>query len=223
MRRIQPSRGARRARGAGAPLKEPFMPYAFGIEPSKRALLMMDYQNAILETYLDDDTRVAVIGRAAKLIAAARRAGVPVIHVAVAFRSGHPEISARNRLFSALKRTGWLERGAPGTAIHAALAPADGEPVVIKHRVSAFSGSDLDMLLRSNGIESLMLAGITTSGVVLSTVRHAFDLDYDLTVVKDCCADADHGLHDTLFDKVIAQHAAVACAEQAAHALSPGT
>jgi isochorismate hydrolase len=62
---------------------------------------------------------------------------------------------------------------------------------VVKHRVSPFVGTDLETLLRANGIDTLVLAGVHTSGVVLSTVCHAVDLNYRLVVVRDCCADPD--------------------------------
>jgi nicotinamidase-related amidase len=68
----------------------------------------------------------------------------------------------------------------PATQVHDALEPRPDEPVVVKRRVSAFSGSDLDVLLRAAGADTLVLAGIATSGVVLSTLRQAADLDYRL-------------------------------------------
>jgi len=154
------------------------------------------------------------------MIAAARTARMLVIYVTVAFRPGHPEVSARNRLFTLLKQNGLFARGHVDTAIHPALAPAEDEPVVIKHRVGAFTGTDLEMLLRASGIETLVLAGITTAGVVLSTVRQAFDMDYRVVVAGDCCADPDLDVHQMLLDKVIAQHAEVVSAQRVIDALS---
>jgi nicotinamidase-related amidase len=91
----------------------------------------------------------------------------------------------------------------------AALEPGADEPVVLKRRVSAFSGSDLDVLLRAAGADSLVLAGIATSGVVLSTLRQAADLDYRLTVLSDACADGDAEVHRVLLDKVFPRQALV--------------
>ena len=82
-----------------------------------------------------------------------------------------------------------LVAGSEGAAIHPAAAAREGEPIVVKHRISPFVGTDMETLLRANGIDTLVLAGVHTSGVVLSTVRHAGDLDYRLVVVRDCCAD----------------------------------
>ncbi len=77
------------------------------------------------------------------------------------------------------------------TAIHPDVAPAENEVVIVKRRVGAFSFTELEMILRAQGIENLILTGVTTSRVVLSTVGQAFDLDYSLIVVNDYCADPD--------------------------------
>jgi nicotinamidase-related amidase len=83
------------------------------------------------------------------LIAVARGAGMMVIHVVVAFRPGHPEVSPRNPVFSALKANGMMVAGSEGVAIHPAAAPREAEPIVVKHRISPFVGADLEMLLRA--------------------------------------------------------------------------
>jgi nicotinamidase-related amidase len=81
--------------------------------------------------------------------------------------------------------------------------------IVSKRRVSAFTGSDLEVLLRARGIDSLVLAGIATSGVVLPALRRAADLDYRLTVLADGCLDADPGVHQVLMGKVFPRQAEV--------------
>lgn len=102
----------------------------------------------------------------------------------------------------------------PGSEIHPAVTPQDGEVVVVKHRVGAFAGTDLDMILRSNGIETLVLFGIATSGVVLSTLRYAADLDYRCIVIKDCCGDRDPEVHNCLAEKVFPRQATVVTSEE---------
>ena len=117
-----------------------------------------------------------------------------VLYVVVGFRAGYPEVSPRNMTFSTLKQSGMFGAGAPGTEIHKAVAPAQGEVVVTKHRVGAFLGTDLEMVLRANGIETMVLAGIATSGVVLSTLRHAADADFRIVVAAGLLlADRDGG------------------------------
>ena len=172
--------------------------------PPASALLVMDVQNSIVERLGD----AAVLDRAAAAVAAARGAGVPVIYVHVAFRPGHPEVSPRNKSFAALRERDELADD-DATAIHSAVAPEPGEVVVTKLRVSAFAGSDLDVLLRAGAVEELVLCGIATSGVVLSTLRAAADLDYGLTVLRDACADGDPEVHRVLMDKVFPRQAEV--------------
>jgi nicotinamidase-related amidase len=184
-------------------------------EPASRSrpvLLLMDFQHGVVES-LGAPSVVDAAGRAA---AGARAAGVPVMFVRVAFRPGYPEVAPSNATFSALTSQAGdaYTLDHPATQVHAALAPRDGEPVIVKRRVSAFSGSDLDVLLRGAQAGTLVLAGIATSGVVLSTVRQAADLDYRLTVLADACADRDPEVHRVLTEKVFPRQALVTTADE---------
>jgi nicotinamidase-related amidase len=174
------------------------------IEP-RTALLLMDLQRNIVERYPDP----AVLQRATEAADAARAAGIPVVYVRVAFRSGAPEIATSNRRFAAAKAGAGGGETDPAVQIADAVAPRPGEPVVTKRRVSAFAGSDLDTLLRWLRAERLVLAGIATSGVVLSTFTQAADLDFDLVVLADACADADPEVHRVLLEKVFPKAAEV--------------
>ena len=142
-----------------------------------------------------------------------------VIYVAVGFRAGHPEISPRNMIFSAIRQTGIFGPGAPGVEIHPAVAPLERDIVVVKHRVGAFLGTDLEMVLRAGGIDTLVMAGIATSGVVLSTLRHAADADFRIVVAADCCSDRDAEVHRVLLEKVFPRQAQVASADEVLQAL----
>jgi nicotinamidase-related amidase len=139
----------------------------------------------------------------------ARQVGIPVIYVVVRFRPGYPEVSARNKIFSGLKAAGRLAEGTPGAEIHASVAPQPEEVIVTKRRVGAFSTTDLTSVLNAYNATSLVLLGIATSGVVLSTVRWAADADYDLIVIEDGCADADPEVHRVLTQKVFPRQAMV--------------
>ena len=132
-----------------------------------------------------------------------------VIFVRVAFRTGAPEVHRRNRIFSHLTGGDGYEEEDPATQIHPSVAPLATEIVVTKRRVSAFAGSDLDMILRSSEVDELVLCGISTSGVVLSTLRQAADLDYQLVVLEDGCADLDPEVHRVLLEKVFPRQADV--------------
>src|SRR4029077_13830510 len=158
------------------------MPELSHIDPRSAALLVMDYQVDTLTKFMTVQSADA-IACVPDLIAMARDAGMMVVHVVVAFRPGHPEVSPRNLLFSSLKANGMVVAGSEGAAIHPAAAAREGEPIVVKHRISPLVGTDLETLLRANSIDTLVLAGVHTSGVVLSTVRHAGDLDYRLGVL----------------------------------------
>jgi nicotinamidase-related amidase len=172
----------------------------------------MDFQHGIVER-IDSPSVTTAAGRAVR---AARASGVPVMFVRVAFRPGYPEAADSNSTFRAVRASGdpSYTEAHPATQIHASLSPADGEPVIVKRRVSAFSGSDLDVLLRSAGADALVLAGISTSGVVLSTLRQAADLDYRLTVLADACADPDPEVHRVLTEKVFPKQALVTTANE---------
>jgi nicotinamidase-related amidase len=197
------------------------MPELSHIDPRNTALLVMDYQVDVLTKFMTAAQSADAIARVPDLIATARDAGMMVIHVVVAFRPGHPEVSPRNPVFSVLKANGMLVAGTKGAAIHPAAAAREGEPIVVRQRISSFVGTDLETLLRANGIDTLVLAGVQTGGVVLSAVRHAGDLDYRLVVIRDCCADPDAQLHSMLLDIVFPKQAAVVTTAELAGAL-PG-
>lgn len=163
------------------------------------ALLVMDMQVGILGML---PAASAIIIKVKEAIDNARSKNIPVIYVVVGFRPGAREISKNNKGFSAGQaHFSTIDMGA-FMKVHEDLAPLEGEITVTKRRVSAFTGSDLEVVLRSFGIQHLVLTGIATSGVVLSTVREAADKDYRLTVLADCCADRDEEVHRILTTKV---------------------
>lgn len=171
------------------------------------ALLVMDYQERIVGMVADKAPLIASVRYA---IDSAHAANVPVIYVVVRFREEYPEISAKNKSFSALKSGAMpLTEDSPEAQIYSELAPAAGDIVVTKRRVSAFAGSDLEVVLRGLNADSLVLAGIATSGVVLSTLREAADKDYAITVLSDACADMDDEVHRVLLEKVFPRQADV--------------
>jgi nicotinamidase-related amidase len=176
------------------------------ISVSKSALLVMDVQRGIVDRFTYDDEYLPRLRRA---IDAARSGGIPVIYVVIGFRAGHPEVSARNKTFSAIAGTGAFGADDPNAEIHPDVAPQPGDIVVTKKRVSAFAGSDLDVVLRGTEIDTLVLSGIATSGVVLSTLRQAADLDYGIVVLEDGCLDGDSEVHRVLTGKVFPRQAEV--------------
>jgi nicotinamidase-related amidase len=166
------------------------------------ALLVMDVQHAVLARYPDPD----YLPRLRTAIDAARAAGPLVIYVTVGFRPGAPEVHPRNRMFGAMAGR---DSDPAAMGIPEPVAPQTGDVVVTKRRVSGFAGSDLEVVLRSQGVTNLVLTGVATSGVVLSTLRQAADLDYGLTVLADGCLDSDPEVHRVLTGKVFPMQAQV--------------
>jgi nicotinamidase-related amidase len=170
------------------------------------ALLVMDVQESTVKKLQDSE---AFIHSMNKAIQTARNRTIPVIYAIIGFRKGYPEVSSSNKSFVRLKNGTMNFDIEKGGGIHASVAPQPGDIIVTKKRVSAFTGSDLEVVLRSLGIKHLLLSGISTSGVVLSTVREAADRDYAITVLSDCCRDLDEEVHRVLTTKVFPKQAEV--------------
>jgi len=190
------------------------------IEKSRTAVLIMDYQNDIVGM-LPEKEQGPLLDRAATVLREARRSGMPVIYIVVRFRDGYPEINPRNKLFSSLKESGRLREGTPGAEVNAKVTPQPGDIVVVKRRVGAFSTTDLETILRAKNIDTLVLFGISTSGVVLSTVRWAADMDFGMVVVADVCADRNEEVHRVLTEKVFPWQATVVTAQEILKAIGP--
>ncbi|MFG2477729.1 cysteine hydrolase family protein [Streptomyces fagopyri] len=182
----------------------------------RTALLMMDLQLSHLAHLPADYLRHPV-----EALGAARAAGVPVIHVALRLRPGHIDVHPRNKTFGSLP-SHLFTADDPGAAIHPDVAPAEGEIVVHKNRVSAFAGNNLQQILAAQDIDHLVLAGIATGGIVLSTALQAADLDYGITVLSDACADPDTALHHTLVNDVLTRRGEVTTVERWARTLDTG-
>lgn len=178
------------------------------IDPSSTALLVMDYQQGIVAMI---ENSAALMDRAADAIARVRASGAHVGYVRVAFTdedlAAIPPTSGMGARVAASSEA--FHADSPHTTIHERIAPQDGDILVRKTRVGAFSTTDLQQQLRDRGIDTLILAPISTSGVVLTTVREAFDRDYALFVLADATADRDADVHACLMEKVFPRQAEV--------------
>ncbi|HAM52872.1 MAG TPA: hydrolase [Nitrospiraceae bacterium] len=197
-------------------------PDKLALDNGRTAVLIMDYQNDIVGM-LPEKEQMPLLEKAGVILKEARQAGLPVIYIVVRFREGFPEISPRNKLFSSLKESGRLREGTPGAEIHPKVAAQPGDIVVTKRRVGAFNSTDLETILRAKNIDTLVLFGIATSGVVLSTVRRAADMDYKLLVVSDACADRDKEVQRVLTDKILPMQATVVTTEEVVKAIGRKT
>lgn len=188
------------------------------IERDNTAVLIMDYQNDIVGAY-PEALRNELLDKANTVLAGARRQGIPIIYVVVRFREGYPEISPSDAARRGIRESGRLREGTPGAEIHSAVTPKAGEVVVTKRRTGPFSTTDLAAVLNAQGIKTLVLMGVATSGVVLTTVRWAADTDYQLVVLADCCADRDEEVHRVLTEKVFPRQATVVTSQEFLQAL----
>ena len=175
------------------------------LDPNTTALLTLDLQQGILGFAAG---AASVIPNAAKAAQFARKKKYHIIHVGLGFAEGHPEIPDGHSRFGMVKTNNLFVKGTPSAEFHPSVA-LPGELVVHKQRVGAFSENQLHLILRSLGVVNLVLFGISTSGITLSTLRRAFDLDYNCVVLKDACFDTDPEVHRVLTEKVFAGQATV--------------
>jgi nicotinamidase-related amidase len=161
----------------------------------KTLFLVMDMMNDLVaedgfnaQTYGVQVKQRNVLANTAKAIAAARAAGAKVGYVRVGFSPDYREAPASSPIFSGARKNGIFQLGTKGTEVHPALAPAEGDFDVVKHRVSPFYGTSLEPILRANAIERIVMCGVSTNGVVHSGAREAHDRDYEVVVLEDCCA-----------------------------------
>jgi nicotinamidase-related amidase len=173
------------------------------IHGQRSALLVLDMQGAVLER---NRTQPEMVSRMKWALETARAWELQVVFAKVAFREGHPEIDPHNYRFSELASAGMLIEGDSATDIVAELAPDPTEPVVTKRRVSAFVGSDLEVILRARGITTLVLTGVSTSGVVLFTFADAVDRDFEVVVLCDGCSDSDSQAHRLAMEYIFPRH-----------------
>jgi nicotinamidase-related amidase len=147
------------------------------LTPANVAVLAMDFTAMIVDNYATDGESAVV--NAGKVLDVGRGTAAKIVHV---LPGGFELLEAK-----------W-----PAGEPHRAVTPCDGDIVVAKSRIGAFSTTGLDVQLRCDGRDTVVLMGISTSGVVLSTARAAFDLGYRVVVVEDACSDPDRSVHEAL-------------------------
>jgi nicotinamidase-related amidase len=177
----------------------------------KTALVVGDIQRGITEAY---PFARAVVPPLTELLPRARKAGVLVVFVHIAFRPNRADLPPDNALFSSFfEAKDVFHEGTPGTAV--ALPVKDEDVVVLKRRASAFAGTDLELVLRANAVDAIAVAGVATGAMVAATCYDAADRGYRVTVLRDGCADPDVAMHDFFIDKVFPSrgHEIVTCAD----------
>jgi nicotinamidase-related amidase len=178
------------------------------LDPARTALLVMDYQLALLALLPEGWDCEALLARMEGAIADIRARGGTIAYVRVGFTEADWDaIPATNKSFAPLAQHRLMHHEDPATAIHERLAPQDGDIIVRKIRYGGTSTTDLDEQLREREITTLVVSGFSTSGVVLSTVIDAADRDYQLYVLSDGVADPDTEVHNILLHRVFPSRA----------------
>ena len=167
------------------------------IDAARTAVLIMDFQQRIIANVATEPA--AVVENAAKALAGARQAAIPVIYV--------------------VHRGGPFAEYAPDVELHEGVAPAEGELVITKVRPGPFSTTALDVTLREMGKDNLVIMGVATSGCVLSSVRWAVDINYSFIVLSDACSDGDPEVHRVLTEKVYPRQGTVMTTDEFLSAL----
>ncbi len=139
--------------------------------------------------------RGALVAAARRLLDGARAHGVPVVSVRIAFRGDHAEVAQNAEIWRRVVAGNAMTEGSWGAEFHDGLGPLPGEFVVTHQRNNAFYGSPLADIVARFRPERLVIAGVSTTYVVESTVRHASDMGYDVVVAEDACSSASPAMH----------------------------
>lgn len=191
------------------------------VAPAHTAVLLIDMVNDLVDPAGKAATRAgrpiaharAAIAPQAALLAAARAAGLTVVYVNHAtlpdgVGASGPWLEARGRATYSVEDT--CLAGSWGARVVEELAPQPGDIVVEKYRYSGFAGTNLDLVLRSAGIETVVCAGVSTNACVEATAREAFSHDYYVVYARDACASWDESLHEATLATAAHRYATVA-------------
>jgi nicotinamidase-related amidase len=169
----------------------------------KTMLLVMDMINDLVhpdgpnaKTYVATGRARGVYANTTAAIAKARAANAPIGYVRVGFSSDYRECPPASPVFSRARELGLFKLGTWGTKVLDDFAPQPQDFDIVKHRVSPFYGTKLEPILRAQGIQRLVLCGVSTNGVVSAGVREAHDRDYACVMLEDCCCGATEEEHD---------------------------
>lgn len=175
--------------------------------PARQApflLLALHYQNEVVHAQgkirigLSETSPAhdALVAAARRLLEGARACSVPVVSVRIAFRGDHAEVAQNAEIWRRLVAGKAMTEGSWGADFHEGLGPLPGEFVVTHQRNDAFYGSSLADIVALFRPRRLVVAGVSTTYVVESTVRHASDMGYEVVVAADACSSASSEMHE---------------------------
>ncbi|HXT81081.1 MAG TPA: isochorismatase family cysteine hydrolase [Acetobacteraceae bacterium] len=164
------------------------------IVPAKTVMIVVDMQNDFVAPGAPMETPAAraIVPKLAETLQACRRSGVRVIYTAHVHRRDGSDMGLFDDMHPPIANREGLVDGTPGVNIYPELAPAPGEHVIKKHRYSAFFGTDLDIILREWGIDTIIISGTTTENCCLSTARDAMFHNYRVAFLSDATATYDY-------------------------------
>lgn len=164
------------------------------IDATRTAVLVIDMQNDFVEegAPLEFPEGRGVIPAIQRVLDAARSRKMPVVHATHVHRAGGADLGVHRELYPPVAAGEALVDGERGAEIHPELAPLPGEPVIKKHRYNSFYATDLEIILRGLGVETVVLTGMTTECCVLGTARGALERGFRSVVVSDACASCDY-------------------------------
>jgi nicotinamidase-related amidase len=173
-------------------------------------LVAMHYQNEVMHAAgkikvgvaEHADNREALVANAGRLLALARGANIPVVSVRIAFRPDHADVIPNCAIFRNVIARKAMVDGSWGAEFHEGLGPVNNEFVVKHTRVNAFFGSQLEEILRALKADRLIMAGVATNSVVMTTVACAVDMGYEVIVVADACSSGDRALHESSLENM---------------------
>ncbi|KAI0974368.1 Isochorismatase-like protein [Xylaria arbuscula] len=181
----------------------------------KTAFILLDVQAITIGMIAQVINTDEYLAKVSSTLTAVRKASVPIVQVKTSYRPSYVDTSPHNSMTVNVRNSGKFKDSDPSTQLHPAIAEEAADDIyIMKRRVSAFYGTDLDIVLRSSGIGKIVIAGLATTGAVLSTVRQAADMDYQITVIADLCADASDELHQFAMGKVLSKQASILSAEE---------
>lgn len=176
-----------------------------------RAIIALDLQNELVHPegkfagagFPAEVARRDVLGRAAKVLAAGRKAGLPIAHVRVAFSPDYANVHSRAKRFEGVRKNGALQVDAWGTEFHEAVKPVADEVVFTKQSVNPFVTTGLMSWLMRRAVEEIVIFGVSTNQVVEATARHGDDLGLIVTVLGDCSASGNEEMHSFATEKIL--------------------
>ena len=164
------------------------------IDPKKTAMIVVDMQNDFVASGAAMETPATryIVPQLAKALRICREAGIKIIYTAHVHRSDGCDMGLFDDMHPPIANREALVDGTPGVEIYPELAPAAGEHVIKKHRYSGFFGTDLDIILREWGIDTVIISGTTTENCCQATARDAMFRNYQVVFLSDATATYDY-------------------------------